>query len=80
MTIEACSVRPGRGVSMLEIGMLDGDLERKLRDPSQRDATLNRIAKRVVFALRQGLEQGPSLKASCNRFRCHQRSLSTTSV
>ena len=50
---------------MLEIGMLDGDLERKLRDPSQRDATLNRIAKRVVFALRQGLEQGPSLKASC---------------
>ena len=56
---------PRRGVSMLEIGMLDGDLERKLRDPSQRDATLNRIAKRVVFALRQGLEQGPSLKASC---------------
>lgn len=56
---------PRRGVSMLEIGMLDGDLERKLRDPSQRDATLNRIAKRVVSSLLQGLEQGPSLKASC---------------
>ena len=50
---------------MLEIGLLDGALEWKLRDPSQRDLTLNQIAKRVVFALRQGLEQGPSLKAIC---------------
>ena len=56
---------PRRGVSMLEIGMLDGSLERKLRDPNQRDAMLNRIAKRVVMALRQGLEQGPSLRARC---------------
>ncbi len=56
---------PRRGISMLEIGLLDGALERKLRDPSQRDLTLNQIAKRVVFALRQGLEQGPSLKAIC---------------
>ena len=48
---------PRRGVSMLEIGLLDGALERNLRDPNQRDATLNRIAKRVVFALRQGLSR-----------------------
>ena len=54
-----------RGVSMLEIGLLEGSLEQTLRDPNQRDATLNRIAKRVVFALRQGLEQGASLKANC---------------
>lgn len=56
---------PRRGVSMLEIGMLEGALEQGLRDPSRQKATLDRIAKRVVSALREGLEQGPSLKVTC---------------
>ena len=56
---------PRRGVSMLEIGMLEGALEQGLRDPQRRKATLDRIAKRVVSALREGLEQGTSLKAIC---------------
>ncbi len=56
---------PRRGVSMLEIGMLEGSLEQGLRDPRRRKATLDRIAKRVVSALREGLEQGTSLKAIC---------------
>ncbi|KZR85320.1 hypothetical protein MITS9509_02407 [Synechococcus sp. MIT S9509] len=56
---------PRRGVSMLEIGMLEGALERGLRDPRQRKLTLDRIAKRVVTALREGLEQGTSLRAIC---------------
>ena len=56
---------PRRGVSMLEIGMLEGALERGLRDPRKRKATLNRIARRIVSALREGLEQGTSLKAVC---------------
>ena len=51
--------------SLLEIGMLEGALERGLRDPQQRKATLNGIAKRVVSALREGLEQGTSLRATC---------------
>ena len=56
---------PRRGVSLLEIGMLDGALEQGLRDPRRREATLNQIARRVVSALRQGLEQGSSIKAEC---------------
>lgn len=56
---------PRKGVSMLEIGMLEGELEADLRDPSQREATLDQIAKRVVSALQEGLEQGQSLKMVC---------------
>ena len=56
---------PRRGVSMLEIGKLEGALERGLRDPRKRKETLNRIARRIVSALREGLEQGTSLKAVC---------------
>ncbi len=56
---------PRRGVSMLEIGMLEGSLEQGLRDPRRRKATLDTIAKRVVSALREGLEQGTSLQAIC---------------
>jgi hypothetical protein len=56
---------PRRGVSLLEIGMLDGALEQGLRDPRRREATLNQIARRVVSALRKGLEQGSSIKAEC---------------
>ena len=56
---------PRRGVSMLEIGMLEGALERGLRDPKRRKLTLDNIAKRVVSALREGMEQGTSLRAVC---------------
>ena len=50
---------PRRGVSMLEIGHLEGALESGLRDPNRRQATLDRIAKRVVRALRRGLVDSP---------------------
>ena len=56
---------PRKGVSMLEIGMLEGSLEAGLRDPALREATLDQIAKRVVSALREGLEQGDSLDMVC---------------
>ena len=56
---------PRKGVSMLEIGMLEGALEARLRDPSQTEATLNQIAKRVVSALQEGLEQGQPLDMVC---------------
>ena len=56
---------PRKGVSMLEIGMLEGELEADLRDPSQRQSTLDQIAKRVVSALQVGLEQGQSLDMVC---------------
>ena len=56
---------PRKGVSMLEIGMLEGALEARLRDPSQTESTLNQIAKRVVSALQEGLEQGQSLDMVC---------------
>lgn len=46
---------PRRGISMLEIGQLEGVLEASLRDPSRRQATLEQIASRVVKALREGL-------------------------
>ena len=50
---------PRRGISMLEIGQLEGRLENGLRDPSRRDQTLNAIAERVVNALQKGLAHGP---------------------
>lgn len=46
---------PRRGISMLEIGQLEGVLEASLRDPSRRQPTLEQIASRVVKALREGL-------------------------
>ena len=46
---------PRRGVAMLEIGQLEGALERGLRNPSTRQQTLQTIARRVVRALRQGM-------------------------
>ena len=44
---------------MLEIGHLEGALESGLRDPNRRQATVDRIAKRVVRALRRGLVDSP---------------------
>lgn len=51
---------PRRGISMLEIDRLEGVLERNLRDPLSRDATLNAIAELVVQALQKGLADGAS--------------------
>ena len=52
---------PRRGVAMLEIGQLEGPLEAGLRNPSTRQRTLQKIARRVVRALQQGmvLANGP---------------------
>ncbi|MFQ6538896.1 MULTISPECIES: hypothetical protein [Aphanothece] len=50
---------PRRGIAILEIGKLEGALERTLRDPSRRDAAVEAIARRVVEALEQGLDRGP---------------------
>lgn len=46
---------PKRGISLLEIGKLEGRLEQSLRDRSSRDATVHAIAVRVVDALEKGL-------------------------
>jgi hypothetical protein len=50
---------PRRGVAILEIGKLEGPLERSLRDPRTSPATLDAIADRVVRALARGLDQPP---------------------
>lgn len=58
---------PKRGITMLEVGKLEGDLENKLRNPATRDAALNTIADRVVTTMAQSLGvpepffQAPSL-------------------
>jgi len=49
---------PRRGISMLEIDRLEGALERNLRNPLSRDASLTAIAERVVKALQRGLANG----------------------
>ena len=55
---------PRRGVAILEIGKLEGQLERSLRDPARSALVLNAIAERVVAALVRGLEQPPGLASS----------------
>lgn len=50
---------PRRGISMLEIGKLEGTLEAALRDPRRRQATLEAIAIRVVDAIELGLGRTP---------------------
>ena len=50
---------PRRGITLLEIGKLEGRLERALRDASSRESTLDAIASRVVDALQQGLRSRP---------------------
>ena len=47
---------PRRGIGILEIGMLEGELEQKLRDPSRREETVHCLALRVVEALERGLK------------------------
>jgi hypothetical protein len=46
---------PRRGIALLEVGKLEGSLERSLRDPATRSDTLLRIATRIVAALELGL-------------------------
>ena len=46
---------PERGITMLEIGKLEGELEHSLRDPATRDAALNTIADRVVRTIATAL-------------------------
>jgi hypothetical protein len=48
---------PRRGVTLLEIGKLEGALEATLRDPSRREAAIALIADRVAMALAGGLDQ-----------------------
>lgn len=50
---------PRRGIAILEIGKLEGNLEAALRDPRRSEATINAIALRVVEALERGLETAP---------------------
>ncbi|MEB3332963.1 MAG: dehydrogenase [Synechococcaceae cyanobacterium] len=58
---------PRRGISLLEIGKLEGRLEASLRDPQSREATLNMIANRVVDALESGLRSRPDAVGSVPR-------------
>lgn len=46
---------PKRGITMLEVGKLEGDLENKLRNPATRDGALNTLADRVVNTIAQAL-------------------------
>ena len=48
---------PRRGISILEIGKLEGNLELRLRSKQTRQATLEAIARRVTDALVSGLPQ-----------------------
>ena len=50
---------PRRGVAILEIGKLEGELEQNLRDPARSPLVINAIAERVVAALARGLEPAP---------------------
>ena len=54
---------PKRGITMLEIGKLEGDLENKLRNPATREGTLNTLADRVVTVMANalGIPEGASL-------------------
>ena len=47
---------PRRGIGILEIGMLQGELEEQLRDPTQSNATVTCLAERVVDALERGVK------------------------
>jgi len=51
---------PRRGIAILEVGKLEGPLERSLRDPATRAATVAAIAERIVTALEVGLGRSPA--------------------
>ena len=50
---------PRRGISILEIGMLEPPLEQKLRNPNTQQQTIDCLALRVVDALEQGVNRSP---------------------
>ncbi|MEI6359903.1 MAG: dehydrogenase [Synechococcus sp. ELA619] len=50
---------PKRGIALLEIGKLEGQLEASLRDPRRREASIAGIAERVVAAIERGLGINP---------------------
>ena len=50
---------PRRGISILEIGKLEGQLERKLRDPNSRNAVVSALALRIVTAMELGMAKEP---------------------
>lgn len=54
---------PRRGISLLEIGKLEGYLEAALRDPRTRSRAVQMITERVVNALERGLGRRPSAPA-----------------
>lgn len=50
---------PRRGIALLEVGKLEGALERSLRNPATRADTVTAIAERIVTALEIGLGRSP---------------------
>jgi hypothetical protein len=46
---------PKRGIALLEVGKLEGQLEASLRDPRTRPRTVSAIASRIVDAIERGL-------------------------
>ena len=50
---------PKRGIALLEIGKLEGQLEASLRDPRRREASIAGIAERIVAAIELGLGINP---------------------
>jgi hypothetical protein len=54
---------PRRGIAILEIGKLEGQLETNLRNPGTRQATIETIAQRVVLALERGVAAQPAQPA-----------------
>lgn len=55
---------PKLGVSLLEIGKLEGNLEQSLRNPATRDQTLEAIALRVVTAIERGMGVTPGFDSN----------------
>lgn len=55
---------PRRGISILEVGKLEGNLEARLRDPASRDVVVEALAHRIVEALEQGLSAPPPALSS----------------
>ena len=50
---------PRRGISILEIGKLEGQLERALRAPQSRNAVVAALALRIVEAIELGIGEAP---------------------
>jgi hypothetical protein len=54
---------PRRGIALLEVAKLEGQLERSLRNPATRPDTVLAIASRIVTALEAGLGRSPTTTA-----------------